>query len=132
MIGCKIKEEDKKTIWHIISISESKFYKIYNKQHDWLVNHQRKFLSRMYPIGTRFDSSNYNPIQPWIGGVQMVALNFQTSDEAMLLNYAKFCGNGGITCGYLVKPPELRSENYNNKFKRSPKDIKNPVKKVTI
>ena len=35
-------------------------------------------LSRIYPKGTRVDSSNYNPQLFWNVGCQMVALNFQT------------------------------------------------------
>lgn len=34
-------------------------------------------LSRVYPHGTRFDSSNYNPLTVWNCGCQLVALNFQ-------------------------------------------------------
>lgn len=35
-------------------------------------------LSRIYPKGTRVDSSNYMPQLFWNAGCQMVALNFQT------------------------------------------------------
>jgi hypothetical protein len=35
-------------------------------------------LSRVYPKGTRVDSSNYNPTKFWNYGCQMVALNYQT------------------------------------------------------
>lgn len=35
-------------------------------------------LSRIYPKGTRVDSSNYMPQVFWNAGCQMVALNFQT------------------------------------------------------
>ena len=28
-------------------------------------------LSRIYPKGTRFDSSNYDPILPWLAGCQV-------------------------------------------------------------
>lgn len=36
----------------------------------------------------------------------MVALNWQTPDENMWLNHARFSVNGG--CGYLLKPTYLR------------------------
>lgn len=35
-------------------------------------------MSRIYPKGTRMDSSNYNPQPFWNVGCQMVALNYQT------------------------------------------------------
>jgi len=59
-------------------------------------------LSRTYPAGGRVDSSNYNPIAAWSLGCQMVALNFQTDDSAMVLNDGRFRENGG--CGYVLRP----------------------------
>ena len=41
----------------------------------------------MYPQGTRVDSSNLDPRVHWNAGTQMVALNYQTSDRPMQLNY---------------------------------------------
>lgn len=38
----------------------------------------------------------------------MVALNFQTYDAPMQLNYGKFSANGG--CGYVLKPQVLRED----------------------
>lgn len=38
----------------------------------------KRQLSRIYPKGTRVDSSNYMPQVFWNAGCQMVALNFQT------------------------------------------------------
>ena len=35
-------------------------------------------FSRVYPKGTRVDSSNYDPTPMWNCGVQMAALNYQT------------------------------------------------------
>ncbi len=37
---------------------------------------QRNIL-RVYPKGTRFNSSNYNPRIGWVHGAQMVAFNMQ-------------------------------------------------------
>ena len=34
-------------------------------------------FSRIYPKGSRFDSSNYSPVPFWCVGCQMVSLNFQ-------------------------------------------------------
>jgi hypothetical protein len=38
----------------------------------------------------------------------MAALNFQTYDTPMQLNYGKFSANGG--CGYVLKPRVLRED----------------------
>lgn len=66
----------------------------------FLKYHQLQF-SRVYPK-YRLDSSNYNPINIWNVGCQMVALNYQTGSKPMQLNQAKFRDNGN--CGYLLKP----------------------------
>lgn len=65
-------------------------------------------LVRTYPKGTRFDSSNYDPMQMWKCGVQMVALNFQYPGLEMHLNQGFFRLNGG--CGYILKPVVMRRE----------------------
>jgi hypothetical protein len=39
-------------------------------------------FSRVYPKGTRVDSSNYDPTPMWNSGVQMAALNYQTPGTA--------------------------------------------------
>jgi hypothetical protein len=44
----------------------------------------------------------------WGAGIQMVALNYQTSDLAMWLNDAKFRDNG--RCGYVLKPALMRRD----------------------
>ncbi|KAL3934476.1 MAG: hypothetical protein SGARI_003363, partial [Bacillariaceae sp.] len=62
-------------------------------------------MSRAYPAGSRVDSSNYLPILPWSLGTQMVALNIQTVDAALLMNDGRFRENGG--CGYVLKPTKL-------------------------
>eukprot|EP00049_Salpingoeca_infusionum_P011529 m.200566 g.200566 ORF g.200566 m.200566 type:complete len:1108 (+) comp14961_c0_seq1:248-3571(+) len=64
-------------------------------------------LARVYPAGYRVDSSNYNPVEMWCAGCQLVALNYQTPDTENALNLGKFADNGG--CGYILKPPLLNS-----------------------
>jgi hypothetical protein len=64
-------------------------------------------MSRIYPKGTRVDSSNYNPAPAWAAGNQMVALNYQTKDSAFFVNYGKYRENG--KCGYVLKPTYLLS-----------------------
>ena len=85
------------------------------------VNYNKRQLSRIYPKGTRADSSNFLPQIFWNAGCQMVALNFQTSDLPMQLNQGKFEYNGG--CGYLLKPDFMRRKDRTfDPFAESPVD----------
>uniref|UniRef100_A0A3Q3FME3 1-phosphatidylinositol 4,5-bisphosphate phosphodiesterase n=1 Tax=Labrus bergylta TaxID=56723 RepID=A0A3Q3FME3_9LABR len=70
------------------------------------VEYNKNQLSRIYPKGTRVDSSNYMPQLFWNVGCQMVALNFQTLDLPMQLNMGVFEYNG--RSGYLLKPEFMR------------------------
>lgn len=42
------------------------------------LRYNKRQMSRIYPKGTRMDSSNYSPQPFWNVGAQMVALNYQT------------------------------------------------------
>lgn len=42
------------------------------------LRYNKRQMSRIYPKGTRVDSSNYSPQPFWNVGCQMVALNYQT------------------------------------------------------
>lgn len=64
-------------------------------------------ISRIYPMGIRTDSSNYDPTPAWTAGNQMVALNYQTNDLPYQINVGKFQENGN--CGYVLKPERMRS-----------------------
>jgi len=47
-------------------------------------------MTRVYPVGKRITSSNYNPVPHWLSGSQVVALNYQTFDrgtDVCLYNY---------------------------------------------
>lgn len=70
------------------------------------VEYNKQQLSRIYPKGTRVDSSNYMPQLFWNVGCQLVALNFQTLDMPMQLNAGVFEYNG--RSGYLLKPEFMR------------------------
>ncbi|KAK9876650.1 hypothetical protein WA026_014026 [Henosepilachna vigintioctopunctata] len=70
------------------------------------VNYNKHQLSRVYPVGTRFDSANFMPQVFWNAGCQLVALNYQTLDLAMQLNVGIFEYN--FRCGYLLKPEFMR------------------------
>lgn len=70
------------------------------------VNYNKRQLSRIYPRGTRVDSSNYMPQVFWNAGCQLTALNFQTLDLGMQLNLGIFEYNG--RSGFLLKPDFMR------------------------
>ncbi|KFK27404.1 hypothetical protein AALP_AA8G378600 [Arabis alpina] len=65
---------------------------------------QKNFL-RIYPKGTRFNSSNYKPQIGWMSGAQMIAFNMQGHGRALWLMQGMFRANGG--CGYVKKPDFL-------------------------
>jgi len=72
-----------------------------------MVQHTARQFIRVYPAASRVDSTNYDPIIPWATGCQMVALNYQTAGEKMLMNQAMFRTNGNT--GYVLKPAFLRN-----------------------
>ncbi|XP_023013479.2 small wing phospholipase C gamma 1 [Leptinotarsa decemlineata] len=74
----------------------------------FLKYHQVQF-SRVYPNFT-WNSLNFNPINLWNCGSQMLALNFQTGGRSMQLNQAKFRDNGN--CGYLLKPEFMNRDDF--------------------
>ncbi|AEO54842.1 hypothetical protein MYCTH_2297927 [Thermothelomyces thermophilus ATCC 42464] len=90
---------------HIFSINEGSFLSLVedeSKLHK-VLKHNRDFFMRIYPKGLRFDSSNPDPSFCWRRGVQMVAMNWQKTDDPMMLNDAMFAG----TNGWVLKPPAL-------------------------
>ncbi|XP_064516026.1 1-phosphatidylinositol 4,5-bisphosphate phosphodiesterase beta-2 isoform X2 [Pseudopipra pipra] len=90
----------------ISSFTELKAYDLLSKFPVQFVEYNKRQMSRIYPKGTRMDSSNYLPQMFWNVGCQMVALNFQTMDVPMQQNMALFEFNG--QCGYLLKHEFLR------------------------
>ena len=50
-------------------------------QVQFFMRYHRLQFSRVYPKGSRIDSSNYDPVRLWNVGCQMVALNYQTPGE---------------------------------------------------
>ncbi|RLW01754.1 hypothetical protein DV515_00007669, partial [Chloebia gouldiae] len=91
------------------SIGESQARKLAKISAKEFISHTTRFITRIYPKGTRMSSSNYNPVEFWNVGCQMVALNFQTPGTQMELQDGKFLDNGG--CGYVLKPAFLRDRN---------------------
>ncbi|KAM9294470.1 1-phosphatidylinositol 4,5-bisphosphate phosphodiesterase beta-2 [Gastrophryne carolinensis] len=90
----------------VSSFVETKAYDLLTKFPMQFVKYNTRQMSRIYPKGTRVDSSNYMPQMFWNVGCQMVALNFQTMDLAMQQNMALFEFNG--YSGYLLKHEFMR------------------------
>ncbi|XP_035204970.1 1-phosphatidylinositol 4,5-bisphosphate phosphodiesterase eta-2-like, partial [Stegodyphus dumicola] len=103
--------EEIKNSWEfneMTSLSETVALNLGCTQGTDFVEFNKKHFSRIYPKGTRTDSSNFDPCPFWNLGCQMVALNYQTWDKFVYLNEAKFAQNG--RCGYLLKPEYLTSD----------------------
>uniref|UniRef100_A0A3B3V8D0 1-phosphatidylinositol 4,5-bisphosphate phosphodiesterase n=1 Tax=Poecilia latipinna TaxID=48699 RepID=A0A3B3V8D0_9TELE len=92
--------------FHMSSFVETKALEQLTKSPVEFVEYNKLQLSRIYPKGTRVDSSNYNPQLFWNAGCQLVALNFQTIDLSMQLNLGMYEYNG--KCGYRLKPEFMR------------------------
>uniref|UniRef100_UPI00398E57B4 1-phosphatidylinositol 4,5-bisphosphate phosphodiesterase beta-2-like n=1 Tax=Pristiophorus japonicus TaxID=55135 RepID=UPI00398E57B4 len=90
----------------ISSFTETKALDLLMKMPIEFIQYNKRQMSRIYPKGTRVDSSNYMPLAFWNAGCQMVALNFQTADLPMQLNTSLFEFNG--QSGYLLKHDLLR------------------------
>ncbi|XP_048373547.1 1-phosphatidylinositol 4,5-bisphosphate phosphodiesterase delta-3 isoform X2 [Sphaerodactylus townsendi] len=88
------------------SFSERKARKLIKESGNLFVRYNTRHLSRVYPLGLKMNSSNYNPQEMWNAGCQLVALNFQTPGTEMDLNDGRFLVNG--RCGYVLKPAWLR------------------------
>lgn len=93
--------------YHCTSFSESKAKKVMQVNPSVFMRINDRHLTRVYPAGSRFDSSNFNPQPFWDCGCQLVALNWQSRRTfEWRLNRSFFLDNGN--CGYLLKPPHLR------------------------
>ncbi|XP_017283522.1 1-phosphatidylinositol 4,5-bisphosphate phosphodiesterase beta-3 isoform X2 [Kryptolebias marmoratus] len=96
----------RKKFYEMSSFVETKGLELLKSFPSEFVEYNKNQLSRIYPKGTRVDSSNYMPQLFWNVGCQMAALNFQTLDAAMQLNMGVFEYNGNS--GYLLKPEFMR------------------------
>ncbi|KJZ72906.1 hypothetical protein HIM_07669 [Hirsutella minnesotensis 3608] len=93
-------QEEATMTTHIFSLSEKKFLEHQDKHGESLFEHNKHYLMRVYPSGLRISSSNLSPPAFWGSGAQVVALNWQQTDEGMMLNEGMFAGTGG----YVLKP----------------------------
>ncbi|XP_056153961.1 inactive phospholipase C-like protein 2 [Lampris incognitus] len=94
--------------WELCSFHESLAECLAGDSPGDFVNHNKRFLSRVYPSPMRIDSSNMNPQDLWKCGCQIVAMNYQTAGLMMDLNTAWFRQNGN--CGYILRPAIMRQE----------------------
>lgn len=140
-----IKKMDNKDITNMISYNEAVMKNANSKQVEAMKKFTQTNLIRVYPKGTRFDSSNYNPIKSWSYGCQIVALNWQNDKIEQRINRAMFRTNRQI--GYRLKPVHLRTKvNIPNKVsilkikllsgrflpKESENEVISPYIKITI
>ncbi|XP_076129459.1 1-phosphatidylinositol 4,5-bisphosphate phosphodiesterase beta-1 [Alosa pseudoharengus] len=95
--------------YEMSSFVETKALENLTKSPVEFVEYNKFQLSRIYPKGTRYDSSNYMPQVFWNTGCQLVALNFQMIDLSMQLNLGMFEYNR--KSGYRVKPEYMRRSN---------------------
>ncbi|VDK27065.1 unnamed protein product [Gongylonema pulchrum] len=109
--------------YQVTSLNEPSAKKLTRKHPLKCIAFSRNQLMRTYPSGMRIDSSNFNPVQYWAFGIQMVALNFQTADTAMAVNAAMFEQTGNS--GYILKPRVFWDDShpYYNHFNPYDKDV---------
>ncbi|XP_035661402.1 1-phosphatidylinositol 4,5-bisphosphate phosphodiesterase delta-4-like [Branchiostoma floridae] len=100
--------QEKDMACNMSSITESKAVDLVKRQAADFINHTKRQLVKIYPAGSRVDSSNMDPHIFWSAGCQIVAMNYQTKCDQMDLNLGKFRQNGG--CGYVLKPEVLRKD----------------------
>ncbi|XP_046842462.1 1-phosphatidylinositol 4,5-bisphosphate phosphodiesterase gamma-1-like isoform X1 [Xenia sp. Carnegie-2017] len=124
--------EKKGKHYEMSSFPETKVDKFTNQKNSQkFVQYNLHQFSRVYPKGTRVDSSNYDPTPMWNCGVQMAALNYQTPDRAMQINHGKFLDNG--CCGYILKPDCARIPEFDPFDKTTiSSDIKPLIIKLTF
>ncbi|XP_071775347.2 inactive phospholipase C-like protein 2 [Centroberyx gerrardi] len=94
--------------WELCSFHESLAVRLAGESPGYFVNHNKHFLSRVFPSPMRIDSSNMNPQDLWKCGCQIVAMNYQTAGLMMDLNTAWFRQNGN--CGFVLRPAIMRQE----------------------
>lgn len=117
-------------MWHIdpmkvrrLSLSEQQLENAAKTRGTDIVRFTQRNLLRIYPKGTRLDSSNYNPMLGWSHGAQMVAFNMQGHGKHLTIMEGMFKANGG--CGYVKKPDFLLTSGPDN-------EVFNPEKSYRV
>ncbi|XWS71572.1 hypothetical protein CRYUN_Cryun03dG0149400 [Craigia yunnanensis] len=109
-----------------LSLSEQALEKATKSHGADVVRFTQKNFLRIYPKGTRFNSSNYKPLIGWMHGAQMVAFNMQGYGRSLWLMHGMFRSNGG--CGYVKKPDFLMNVDPNGQVFDPKANL--PVKKT--
>nr|AAQ75083.1 phosphatidylinositol phospholipase C [Toxoplasma gondii] len=110
MPGKKLRSfEQARNPMDICSMPESRLLKLVKQSPVEFASFNQRFLTRVYPAGTRLQSSNFSPVVPWLFGAQVVALNLQSLGSATILNEGRFLDNGGPAGGYVLKPEMMRN-----------------------
>ena len=89
------------------SASESTAVLLVKQQEDDFAAHNVEHLTRVYPSGKRYDSSNLSVFPLWRAGVQSAALNMQTPCINTQANQALFTRNGFSGSDSLVPRPSV-------------------------
>ncbi|EKC98944.1 phosphatidylinositol-specific phospholipase C [Trichosporon asahii var. asahii CBS 8904] len=89
---------------HLINLSEVGLGTHLPANCDKVRAHNAQYLMRVYPKGTRVNSSNLNPVPFWHVGAQICALNWQRFGASLQLNEAMFTHSNG----YILKPTYMR------------------------
>ena len=93
---------------HVFALSEKKLISLQEQNKEGFWKHNLNYLMRAYPKGTRVRSSNLDPAPFWRQGIQMVALNWQQINAAMMMNDAMFADIGG----WVAKPEGYRKAGF--------------------
>ncbi|KAJ7959822.1 Phosphoinositide phospholipase C [Quillaja saponaria] len=109
-----------------LSLSEQALEKAAELHGSDIVRFTQKNFLRVYPKGTRFNSSNYKPLIGWTYGAQMVAFNMQGYGKYLWVMQGMFRSNG--SCGYVKKPDFLLSTGPDNQVFDPKTEL--PVKKT--
>ncbi|KAK7276398.1 hypothetical protein RIF29_17537 [Crotalaria pallida] len=109
-----------------LSLSEQELEKVSVSHGPEIVRFTQKNILRVYPKGTRVNSSNYRPHIGWMYGAQMVALNMQGHGKSLWFMQGMFRANGG--CGYVKKPKFLLERGPHNETFDPKRTL--PVKKT--
>ncbi|KAF8087693.1 hypothetical protein N665_0570s0007 [Sinapis alba] len=120
-----VKEEMKVVVDKVrrLSLSEQELDRTCSSNSQDVVRFTQRNILRIYPKGTRFNSSNYKPLIGWTHGAQMIAFNMQGYGKSLWLMHGMFRANGG--CGYVKKPNFLMKKGFHD-------EVFDPRKKVPV
>ncbi|KAF8086121.1 hypothetical protein N665_0634s0007 [Sinapis alba] len=120
-----VKEEMKVAVDKVrrLSLSEQELDRTCSSNSQDVVRFTQKNLLRIYPKGTRINSSNYKPLIGWTHGAQMIAFNMQGYGKSLWMMHGMFRANGG--CGYVKKPNFLMKKGFHE-------EVFDPRKKLPV